>query len=110
MKVYNFQVADYHTYYVSDNGVLVHNKCGGETAAARRGRQMHKEWDYGSGVIKEKVIGKGARVDGIDYVNRIVYELKPNNPRAVRRGLAQLDRYLNILGAEDWAGVLVLYD
>ena len=38
---------------------------------------MHKEWDYGSGVIKEKVIGKGARVDGIDYVNRIVYELKP---------------------------------
>ena len=110
IKVYNFQVADYHTYYVSDNGVLVHNKCGGETAAARRGRQMHKEWDYGSGVIKEKVIGKGARVDGIDYVNRIVYELKPNNPRAVRRGLAQLDRYLNILGAEDWAGVLVLYD
>ena len=110
VKVYNFQVADYHTYYVSDNGVLVHNKCGGETAAARRGRQMHKEWDYGSGVIKEKVIGKGARVDGIDYVNRIVYELKPNNPRAVRRGLAQLDRYLNILGAEDWAGVLVLYD
>lgn len=28
IKVYNFHVADYHTYYVSDNGVLVHNKCG----------------------------------------------------------------------------------
>ena len=27
VKVYNFQVADYHTYYVSDNGVLVHNAC-----------------------------------------------------------------------------------
>ena len=27
VKVYNFQVADYHTYYVSDNGVLVHNSC-----------------------------------------------------------------------------------
>lgn len=27
IKVYNFQVADYHTYYVSDNGVLVHNAC-----------------------------------------------------------------------------------
>ncbi len=26
IKVYNFEVADYHTYYVSDNGVLVHNK------------------------------------------------------------------------------------
>ena len=28
VKVYNFQVADYHTYYVTDAGVLVHNKCG----------------------------------------------------------------------------------
>lgn len=26
VKVYNFQVEDYHTYYVA-NGVLVHNKC-----------------------------------------------------------------------------------
>ena len=26
VKVYNFQVADYHTYYVA-NGVLVHNSC-----------------------------------------------------------------------------------
>ena len=25
--VYNFQVEDYHTYYVSDMGVLVHNRC-----------------------------------------------------------------------------------
>lgn len=24
---YNFEVADFHTYYVSDNKVLVHNKC-----------------------------------------------------------------------------------
>ena len=27
VKVYNFEVADWHTYYVSDAGVLVHNKC-----------------------------------------------------------------------------------
>ena len=27
IKVYNFQVEDYHTYYVSDAGVLVHNSC-----------------------------------------------------------------------------------
>lgn len=24
---YNFEVADYHTYYVGANNVLVHNKC-----------------------------------------------------------------------------------
>ena len=30
VKVYNFQVADYHTYYVGTDGVLVHNKCGND--------------------------------------------------------------------------------
>jgi len=29
VKVYNFHVEDYHTYYVTDYGVLVHNTCGG---------------------------------------------------------------------------------
>ena len=27
VAVYNFQVADYHTYYVTESSVLVHNKC-----------------------------------------------------------------------------------
>lgn len=27
VNVYNFQVADYHTYYVANTGVLVHNVC-----------------------------------------------------------------------------------
>ena len=27
-KVYNFQVEDFHTYYVGENGIWVHNKCG----------------------------------------------------------------------------------
>ena len=27
VKVYNFEVADYHTYFVGDTGVLVHNVC-----------------------------------------------------------------------------------
>ena len=27
IKVYNFEVEDYHTYYVSNSGVLVHNMC-----------------------------------------------------------------------------------
>ena len=29
VTVYNFQVEDYHTYYVSDGGILVHNTCRG---------------------------------------------------------------------------------
>ncbi len=27
IKVYNFEVEDFHTYYVGDTGVLVHNEC-----------------------------------------------------------------------------------
>ena len=27
VTVYNFEVADFHTYYVGDTGILVHNKC-----------------------------------------------------------------------------------
>jgi len=33
--VYNFQVEDYHTYHVGNNGILVHNtECGGTTASS----------------------------------------------------------------------------
>ena len=87
-------------------GVLVHN--GGCTEASRKGIQKHKEWNYGEGVRKEVKIGPGARVDGLDEVNKIVYELKPNNVNAINRGLRQLDRYLSILG-DDWIGILLTY-
>ncbi len=36
VTVYNFQVEDYHTYYVSNMGVLVHNKCFDPKANATR--------------------------------------------------------------------------
>lgn len=108
VKVYNFEVEEFHTYYVSNIGVLVHNNCGGETSSTKFGREMHSNWDYGPGVEKEITIGPGARVDGIDYTRKIVYELKPNNPRAINRGIKQLVRYLDILG-DDWIGVLITY-
>lgn len=36
VKVYNFQVEDYHTYYVSESGVLVHNLCSGKEISTGR--------------------------------------------------------------------------
>ena len=30
VATYNFEVQDYHTYYVGSEGVLVHNACGGD--------------------------------------------------------------------------------
>ena len=107
VDVFNFEVEDCHTYFVGNSLLLVHN--GGCTDAARKGMEMHKKWDYGSGVKKEVKIGPGARVDGLDEVNKIVYELKPDNLNAINRGLKQLDRYLDILG-DDWIGILLTYN
>lgn len=120
VKVYNFEVEDFHTYYVGKISVLVHNVCMGSrnpkvAEAAKRGRDIHYNWNYGEGVDKEQTIhgminGKPVvrRADGIDYVNRIIYELKPNNPRAIARGWKQLNQYANLLGGE-WTQTLVLY-
>lgn len=33
IKVYNFEVEDFHTYFVGENGVFVHNGCGDKTKA-----------------------------------------------------------------------------
>ena len=110
VTVYNFEVEEFHTYYVTGSAILVHNaNCGGETPAAKRGRKIHKEWNYGEGVKKERKIGPGARVDGIDYDRKIIYELKPNNTRAIRRGIKQLERYIRIKG-DGWRGELITYD
>ena len=52
-------------------------------------------------------IGGGDELEPI--INHIIYELKPNNPRAVKMGLRQLERYLDLFD-DSWAGILVLYD
>ena len=82
-------------------------------AAVQRGREMHKVMDYGPGVKKEISIAPGCRVDGIDFNNRIIYELKPNNPQAIARGIKQLNRYTEAAKQQyggTWTGVLKLYD
>ena len=48
-----------------------------------------------------------------DFENRIIYELKPNNPRAIARGMKQLERYVAVANQKfggEWTGVLKLYD
>lgn len=51
VKVYNFQVEDYHTYYVSDAGVLVHNSC--------RSNAVKKAWKNEQELVKST--GAGTR-------------------------------------------------
>lgn len=42
VKVYNLEVEDYHTYYVSEAKVLVHNKCGKKDADKDNGGNVNK--------------------------------------------------------------------
>ena len=44
IKVYNFEVADFHTYYVGKTAVLVHNTCGGKPTSPN---QMQKQVERG---------------------------------------------------------------
>ena len=41
VTVYNFQVEDYHTYYVSEFGVLVHNVCANQSNPGATGQAHH---------------------------------------------------------------------
>ena len=43
---YNFEVADFHTYYISESNVLVHNDC-------------VKKWNGKDRVIEEDIVGSG---------------------------------------------------
>ena len=39
------------------------------------------------------VLPSGRRIDFLDVEKGIIYELKPNNPRAIREGLKQIEVY-----------------
>lgn len=75
---------------------------------------MHKTWDYGPGYQREFRPPSGQRVDAINFQTRRVVELKPNNPRAIRRGRQQLAEYLAELnytypGDLPWTGSIQSY-
>lgn len=44
VTVYNFEVEDFHTYYVSKCGVLVHNMCAMERGIGGKGWVGDKSW------------------------------------------------------------------
>ncbi|SFQ51354.1 Restriction endonuclease fold toxin 9 [Pseudarcicella hirudinis] len=57
---------------------------------------MHKAYHAGK-VGKEFRLLSGRRIDYLDMQNGIIYELKPNNPRAILQGQKQLQMYLQEL-------------
>ena len=87
----------------------------GETSATAKGKEVHKQWDYGEGYDKRVTLENGKKPDAVNSSKAHVIELKPNNPRAIKRGNKQLEGYLKQLQKEDprdggWAGDVITYD
>ncbi|AYZ36191.1 hypothetical protein EGY07_11660 [Chryseobacterium indologenes] len=62
------------------------------------GREMHKAYKLGEhapelGKFKEFTGVKGIRPDFVDFSTNTIYELKPFNPRGMKSGAAQLEKY-----------------
>lgn len=80
------------------------------------GQQMHRLYKIKDVLpdvrIKEFRLPSGKRVDFIDFEKRIIYELKPNNPRQIKAGTIQLKGYLDevqSLYGSGWRVILDLY-
>jgi hypothetical protein len=69
----------------------------GETAATKLGREMHALYKAGLAdgetTFKEFTGIKGIRPDFVDFGTKTIYELKPNNIRAIVQGVDQLNTY-----------------
>ena len=64
ITVYNFEVADFHTYYVGKSSVLVHNDCGGNSSSRGVGG---KGW-VGDRTWRKNVstVGKGGTITSLN--------------------------------------------
>jgi hypothetical protein len=118
VDTFNVEVEELHNYFVGQRGVLVHNQSklkGGESPAAQRGREAHKNYENALGKDSyefNKALPSGRRPDAVDYTTNTVRELKPDNPNAMRRGMRQLERYvkeLEDLTGRVWKGILDTY-
>jgi len=73
VKVYNMEIEDWHTYYVSDEEVLVHNGCKGRLGNEKT-RKQNKE-------IADTLKDKGYEITGGGTYEREEYLPGPNNKR-----------------------------
>ena len=51
--VYNFEAEDYHTYYVGEHTILVHNSCAKPTTGGNRPPNMSPKGSGRTGAFKE---------------------------------------------------------
>ncbi len=85
-------------------------------STAAYGRDAHKFYKIGIAngetLVKEFNKIPGIRPDFVDLENKIIYELKPDNLRAIKQGEKQLNTYIKAFkdaGYGDFKGVLQTY-
>ena len=65
--VYNFEVADWHTYYVTGENVLVHNTCHGNSKNSTKpqhGYEIYEKSNGNANVVKTGISGGTLNSDG----------------------------------------------
>jgi len=98
--------------FVAKEAVGVTAKKNGETIATAAGRKAHTDWDPGVGFDKEVTLPGGYRADAVNEAARAIKELKPDNPKAIKRGEAQLKDYIKAAEAKFggiWTGIVETY-
>jgi len=80
------------------------------------GQNIHKNYKLDQVLknIREKEfrLPSGKKIDFIDFEKKIIYELKPNNPRQIKHGKKQLEVYLKEIESiygNGWKTVLETY-
>ena len=81
VTVYNFQVEDYHTYYVTDTGILVHNEC--RNPYGKKGGPAHQN----------KILEISDNLESQGYT--IINEYMVNTPGGVKN-----TRYIDIFATD----------
>ena len=86
------------------------------TSTAKFGRQVHNMYrpfdtvTDASRAINKAIKGTLRRPDAIDYVAKVVYELKPYNLKSLKKGLKQAANYAKIASGGDTSGWIIIID
>ena len=106
---YNFEVEDYHSYYVGENGILVHNRCkyrGGKYKPRAKDIAIDPETglvqptkgiSVNTDPSKVQQFGKVSRVDSIPSELKFIKTRGPGHYEIVPKKAMTLERYQELL-------------